>query len=232
MKKIMDKIGIETLWGGIFGVVAVVAAILELVLGGVNGAAVAGAVKDISGTLVTVMILVVAIRGLQPHRNIIEKIEQALSDWQQTNSALIIKSTDDNKTEKYGFHMRTDITNFYGDKPLTKNAGWFVRLPALVKENYISGNIQIEFHLNKGTFFEGAFLSQDELKTQFDILNQRFCAFVNAQYKDFLTAGGKNDTIVVTIQNPIRNDQDVQKLIDMLNSMLQAYLVSAKGKGI
>lgn len=138
MKKLTDRLGMETLWGGIFGVVAILAAIVELILGGVDGASVAG---DISGTLMTMMILIVAIRGLHPRKNIMERLEQELSAWQKKNAALIIKSADDDKTGKYGFHMRTDITNFYGDKPLTKNAGWFVRLPALTKGNYSSGNI-------------------------------------------------------------------------------------------
>ena len=119
----------ETLGGGIFGVVAILAAIVELILGVVDGASVAGMVKDISGTLMTMMIVIVAIRGLHPRKNIMERLEQELSAWQKKNAALIIKSADDDKTEKYGFHMRTDFTNFYGDKPLTKNAGWFVRLP-------------------------------------------------------------------------------------------------------
>ena len=75
-------------------------------------------------------------------------------------------------------------------------------------------------------------MSPDELKAQFEKLNQRFCSFINAQYRDFLTAGGKNDMIVVAIEKPLTSDADIERLIDVLDSMLQAYLVSAKGKTV
>ena len=49
-------------------------------------------------------------------------------------------------------------------------------------------------------------MSPNELKAQFEKLNQRFCSFINAQYRDFLTAGGKNDMIVVAIEKPLTSD--------------------------
>lgn len=229
----MRKIGMETLWGGIFGIVAIAAAIVEMVLNGFETIAIAGAIKDISGTLVTVMVLLFAIKSLLPHKeklSIEEKIILALDAWQQANSTMIIKSADDEKTGKYGFHMRTDIRDFYRAAPLTKNSGWFVRLPLPQGNNYANENIRIEFHLNKGTFFEGIELSTDELKHRFDQLNKLFCDFINAKYHDFLRASGQNDIIILTLLRPIENDGDIQKMTEVLNSMFQAYLASANVK--
>lgn len=229
----MRKIGVETLWGGIFGIVAIAAAIVEMALNGFEAMAIAGAVKDASGTLVTVMVLLFAIKNLLPHKeklSIDEKIVLALDEWQQANSTMIIKSADDEKTGKYGFHMRTDIRDFYRTTPLTKNAGWFVRLPLPQKGNYTSENIRIEFHLNKGTFFDGVTLSADELKHRFDQLNKLFCDFINAKYHDFLTASGQNDLITLMLSRPIENDEDIQRMTEVLNSMFQAYLAAANVK--
>lgn len=229
----MKKIGMETLWGGIFGVVAIMAAIIEAALNGFEAVAIAGTIKDIFGTLVTVMVFVFAIKSLLSTKeklSIEERIVRALDDWQKANSTMIIKSSDDEKTGKYGFHMRTDIRDFYRAAPLTKNSGWFVRLPLPQTGNYGQDNLQIEFHLNKGTFFEGIPLSADELKHNFDQLNKLFCDFINAKYHDFLTASGQNDLILVKLVRPIESDSDIQKLREVLNSMFQAYLASANVK--
>ncbi len=229
----MKKIGMETLWGGIFGVIAVAAALIEAGLNGFEASAVAGMVKDVSGTLVTVMVLVFAIKNLLPRKeklSVEEKVVRALDDWQKANSTMIIKSTDDDKTGKYGFHMRTDVRDFYRAAPLTKNAGWFVRLPAPQAGSYTQDGIQIEFHLNKGTFFEGMTLTPEELKQRFDQLNKLFCDFINAKYHDFLAASGQNDLIHVKLSQPIQTDADIQRLKEVLSSMFQAYLASANIK--
>ncbi len=229
----MKKIGMETLWGGIFGVVAIVAAIVEGAINGFEAAVIAGTIKDISGTLVTVIILIFAIKSLWPTKetlSIEERIVRALDNWQKANSTMIIKSSDDEKTGKYGFHMRTDVRDFYRAAPLTKNAGWFVRLPMPQSGNYGRDDLQIEFHLNKGTFFEGVSLSADELNHNFDQLNKLFCDFINAKYHGFLTASGQKDLILVKLARPIENDGDIQKLTEVLNSMFQAYLASANVK--
>lgn len=58
----MRKIDFDTLWSGILGIIAVIAAVAELILNGISAATVAAAIKDIAGTLAVVMVLFVAIR--------------------------------------------------------------------------------------------------------------------------------------------------------------------------
>lgn len=229
----MHAINMETLWGGIFGAAAIAAAVAEAALNGFEPASVAGMMKDVAGTLVTVMVLIIAIKKLLPSKeklSIEEKLVRALDDWQEANATMIIKSTDDDRTGKYGFHMRTDIRDFYRSNPLTKNAGWFVRLPAPTPGAYGKNDLQIEFHLNKGTFFEGLSLSADELKTRFNKLNELFCHFINTKYSDFLSASGQNDLILVRLSHPLQTDHDIKCLTDVLSSMFQAYLASANVK--
>lgn len=58
----MKKIEFETLWSGVLGIIAVIAAVVELVLGGVEAVTIAAAIKDIAGTLAVVMVLLVALK--------------------------------------------------------------------------------------------------------------------------------------------------------------------------
>ena len=60
----MKKIEFETLWSGVLGIIAVIAAVAELTLTGIEPATVAAAVKDISGTLAVIMVLLVTLKQL------------------------------------------------------------------------------------------------------------------------------------------------------------------------
>lgn len=64
IQRVKEKIEFETLWSGILGVVAVIAAVVEMILSGVNAVSIAGTVKDIAGTLAVIMVLLVAIKQL------------------------------------------------------------------------------------------------------------------------------------------------------------------------
>lgn len=228
------RLGTETILGGVFGIIAVVAACLEMQANGFSTATILGGIKDIAGTMVAVMVFLIAIRSLIPKKERMtfeEKLIGALSDWQQSNSTLIVKSTDDEKTRKYGFSMRTDIKDFYNANPVTKNVGWFVRLPLIAKENYQKDRFNIVFHLNKGTFFEGVSKGDEDLKQAFKELGSMFSNFINRLYNknDFANATPKDEEIFVNIQ-PITSDDDIRTLVNLLNSMFQAYLASANIK--
>lgn len=60
----LKKIDKEVLFGGIFGVIAILATLGEMIANGLSAATILGAVKDISGTVVAVMVFVVAVRHL------------------------------------------------------------------------------------------------------------------------------------------------------------------------
>ncbi len=243
MKNTKDKMEtIEIILGGIFGIITVIAAILEMQANGFSTEAIFGGLKDIAGTMVTVMVFLIAVRLLIPKKEKLtfeDKLRKALSGWEESNKTLIVKSPnkDDEHTKTYGFSMRTDIRNFYETESITKNVGWFVRLPLIRKENYQKEPFDIVFHLNKGTFFEGISKSDEELKQAYSKLSSMFSRFINNQYhiKDnvneipFASARAKVDEILVKIR-PIISDNDIKALVNLLNSMFQAYLVSANIK--
>ena len=231
MKSLLDSINLETILGGLFGLVAIIAIFAEMAIAGFDSTSIASGIKDIASMMVAVMILIVAVRRLIPKKENLsfeEKLTKALNNWCATNSTLIVKSKDDNG--KYGFSMRTDITDFYRAVPLTNNFGWFVRMPMIDEAVYGKRDLQINFHLNKGTFLEGIKLTNEELRAKYNELGNLFCGFINAKYSDFVTASAKDDNIKVVIRAGIQSDADISRFVDLLDSMIQAYLTSANIK--
>ncbi len=58
----------EKFWGGIFGVIAIVAAFAEMFVNGISAESITGAIKDVSGTLVVVVLFVAVIRKIMPKK--------------------------------------------------------------------------------------------------------------------------------------------------------------------
>ena len=65
----MDKLDLrEKILGGVFGIISIVSALAELMLGDMSASGIFGAVKDISGTLIVVILLVMVVKMLRPQK--------------------------------------------------------------------------------------------------------------------------------------------------------------------
>ncbi len=236
MKKFLEKLGVETLWGGIFGVIAILAIIAELFLNGVSAESIVGAVKDIAGTVVSVMVFAIAIKHIikqiREAKTFEDKLKNALLKWQEDHSAMIVRKEkydyehENGPATCFSFGLKTNLKDFYDNKE-TQNTGWFLRMPLLIKENYNNGNVVLKFRLNKGTFFEGMDMTKEELANGYNKLNDLFTKFINACYGEFAEAQGSGQDIAVTIKNQIETTDDINKLISVIDSMYNAYLVAA-----
>lgn len=83
----------EKFWGGVFGVIAIAAAIGEAFANGISLSTILGAVKDVSGTLVVVVLLVTFIKQLpRKLKNTAEILEQYVENWGVDNAPLIFKA--------------------------------------------------------------------------------------------------------------------------------------------
>lgn len=66
----MDKLDFkEKLWGGIFGAIAIAAAIVEMLLNGVSAVTIVAAVKDVFGTLVVIVVFWEIIKDKLPKKS-------------------------------------------------------------------------------------------------------------------------------------------------------------------
>lgn len=230
-KQKMSKLDLrEKLWGGIFGIISILAAIGEMFIKGVSSESVFGVIKDVSGTLVVVVLLVVVVKNLIPKKyqlSFEERLEAALNKWQKANSNMIIEGVI--ADSKYDLSIRVDVNDFYNLVPKTKDKGMFLRMPLLTEENYRNPNIVLNFFLRKSVFLVG--VEDEQLMSSFTHLNSKFCTYINTRFQKFAVANGPtSQEIDVIIMNPIITDEDIDKLIEVINGMYQAYLVAAKIK--
>lgn len=229
----MKEVNAETIFGGIFGLVSIVAAVMEMYFSGYKMTSIAGAVKDISATMVAVMVLLLIFRDFFSKKiniNFEDRFKNKLDSWAQNNRT-IIKKSDIDKQGFYGYDMFTDMNNFYKGANFSKNSGWFVRFPEIKESHYNRNDIKIDFHLNKGTFFEGLLLQPEELEERYEKIASNIRDFIFKLYSNKMSeAFYKNQTITIIMSNKIQTDEEIDSLINILDSMIKAYLVSANIK--
>lgn len=221
----------KAILGGIFGILSVVAAIYQVLLSGYDKVSIAGAIQSISGTMLNVMVLFLVFKNFYEKKigSFEDRLKSRLKKWTKDNRN-IIKKSNPNKVGFYGYDMFTDMNNFY-KKSNSKNSGWFVRLPDIKESNYNKGNIKIYFHLNKGTFFEGMGLKDEELGPLYKSIASNIKEYITDIYdKKELNISYDNQTITIIIVNPIQTNKEINFLIRVLDSMVKAYLVSANIK--
>lgn len=100
---------LEKIGGGLLGVVAIGAAVAELVLGEVNAESIAGMIKDIAGTLIVVMVLLAALKKLVPKKTTDFKsiFDSEMEKIVTKYSPLIGKDTD--KEGRYNIADNMDV---------------------------------------------------------------------------------------------------------------------------
>jgi hypothetical protein len=228
----------EKVLGGIFGIITIVAAFLEMLEAGITTASVLGAVKDISSTLIVVVLFITVINLLRPKKEITpfeDRLLNALEEWQKENSNMIVKKDNSDGNHHYGLSMKTDINNFFMNTGSKANAGWFVRLPIIEDENYRKENIEVLFNLNRGTYFENRRdLNNDEKNTGLARLADRLSAYLKEKHNDLIEgiskSGKDHVTLTVTLKKTIENDDDIKELIEMINTMYKGCLVASNIK--
>ena len=82
---------IDKILGGIFAVVAIVAAVIELVLGDISTATVAACIKDVFSTLAVVVLFFAVIKDKMPARNFRQAFEREMVEISAKYAPLIRK---------------------------------------------------------------------------------------------------------------------------------------------
>lgn len=227
----MSKNG-ETIFGGIFGILSIIAALYQLSLAEYDKDAIAGAVQAIAGTMLNVMVLFLVFKNFYSKKtySFEERLKNKLNEWAKENKTVIVKSASD-KAGFYGYDMFTDMNNFYKGSEYSKNSGWFVRFPEIKESNYNHKDIKIDFHLNKGTFFEGMGLKDEELEPRYEKIASNIINYMRTMFGGEISETFyKNQTISIIIPNPIQTDEEIDSMIKILDGMIKAYLVSANIK--
>lgn len=244
MKKLIDKIGLETFWGGIFALITAAAIITEVAMANFEPAAIAGGVKDLFGTLITIVMLLVAVRALKPKKQATsfeERMNDALNGWLENHSNMIVKTSKlpQGHENDFGMSMTTDVNRFYNSELLKsdggKGVGRFFRITKIDRKTYESNDVQVIFFLNSQTYCVSN-ESNDKL-TELMSVASNLSMYIQGVV-DGINVGAvrkdNNDTVMIPIsfKEPIVTDEreDVDKVINLIDRMYEAMLVSARRK--
>lgn len=226
-----DEDSMEKIVGGIFGAVAIGAIVVEMCLGRFETAVIASGVKDIFGTLITVVMLFVAIKALKPKKtepfSFEKEFKEELELFVARNERMLtVKDESNGNLKYYELYMESDFNAFFGEKTKLKS-GWFMRIPPIDEKLYSKGNITMQFHLNKGTFFAHNKL-EDEKKAYKEIGEKIKSLFLRESSKDVLLDCQyiESEKIVeINFKNPITTKDDIKKIINIIEKVYNCYLV-------
>lgn len=215
MKKLFEKIDVETFWGGLFGIVAIVAIIAEMAIAGFDTASIAGGIKDISGTLITVIMLVVAINALKVKKKPTGDFQAVFDDEMQTlikkyKPMLIEKGEEE--SENYKGFFRYNIVNKL-DCIVTNNTGGDNKLFRIKK-----GIDEIEFSVSATVFGK----NKDAVSARIANKIQQIPSDMVSECK--ITPTG----FALILKNPLESDIDAKNIVQIIDHILMLYIVEYK----
>ncbi len=218
----MKKIDLETKLGALFAFIAIIAVVIEMAMDGFSKAAIVGGIKDISGTVVVIIILFTTWIALHPKkdRNFVfdDALNTALNDWLKSHANMI--ST---KGDQRDMYMYTDVANFF-DAAHGKNAGRFAKID-------ITDKIVITFSLNRGLIVghgEADEIAKEQIRKVGDMITV-YCKSVFSEIADTRYIPSQSN-IVSTFHEVTKSQKDIDNIIAMLDRVYQAFLVCASVK--
>ena len=206
------KIDKEILFGGIFGIIAIVAAIGEMVANGISISTILGAIKDIAGTLVAVMVFIIAIKHL---------FVKKAADFDQ-----VFYDEMENIVKKYSPIIEKDnvIANRYNiasnlDSILGKEAGAYHTMFELSSKNDITFNISKTVFMGKS-------------KDSFDNLQQKIATQIGSKIKDSFDFVDKFEVTAKGVKfiftHELKTNIDAVQLAELVDCTLLLYFIEYK----
>lgn len=206
------KIDKEILFGGIFGIIAIVATAGEMIANGISIATIFGAIKDIAGTLVAVMVFIIAVRHLfvkkaADFNGVFEaEMEKIIAKY----APIILK--DDSVEGRYNIASNLDSI-------LGKEAGAYHSMFD------INSRTSISFNISK-TVFMG------KSKNSFDDLQQKIATQIGSKLKDSFDIVGEYEVtgkgVKLTFKEELKSNKDAVQLAEIVDCALLLYFVEYK----
>ncbi len=230
----MSTIDLDTKLGGIFGVVAMIAIGSEVYLGGFSVASCVAGVKDASGTLVSLMVFLVAVKTLVSERpkNFTEDITNRLDVFEMEYLPLIFKVSGYKiRKENYytqGFCILKDISKFStllgpmqkGTEEYTKHASYssrqttqFIQLPDCSRMVDCDEFFKIEINFKKDIQY-------------IENLQQTMKAEIGSRFQ--YTVSATTDTLTVEVPK-IESRDAIDQLFSMLGFVVRLFQIGNTG---
>lgn len=220
---------LEMVLGGIFGAIAIIAAILSIALGEVNASTVFGCIKDVASTIVAVLVLLVAIRQFRPKKAgdfkaafnkemdmIIEKYSPLISADNGDKNDKNKETTEETQTpKKERDFIRYNIAKKLDAMFSTENPGTPIRFFDF-SHNKSTITLFVQGH-NFGDRVED--VSKDLVKT----LKERFgdVADISSKIKPQVS-------VSVEFKEPLINEDDARLVTQVIDHVIFCYIAEYK----
>lgn len=216
MKKLIERIGAETVFAGVFGCIAIIAIFFEMAIAEFDAASVAGGIKDIAGTIIAVVMLLIAIRALAPKKKITggfeEKFEQEMEKVICKYDPLLRK--DDATRGRYNIADNMSVLYQNIDCPYHR----------LFDFNYKD---ELSFSVSK-TLFMGRKSNADFSQLQTMIVNSitskimNEYSILNKNYKPV------QDGFKLTFSQELFTPEDAVSVVEVIDKIILLYIVEYK----
>lgn len=228
----MKKIGNETIFGGIFGAIAIIATIIQMSISGFSQDAVWSGIKDLSATMVGVAVLIMAMKNFFPKKPVtFEKaLDVELKKWVERSFPLVHRAKDCpekiryyliTKTEKI-LTMTQDELQEIEEKGSVNSGtfnGKFVEFPLESKK-------RIVFFLNASTFKERANVRGKSYEDTLSLLASQISNNINKKFSDVCRADAGKDTISVTFHKEPNKVDDAKDIVKLIDHVLSLYCIA------
>ena len=212
-----DKDKAETIFGVLFGVIAVVATFAEMIIDGFSLASIVGAIKDIAGTAIVFVLMLVFVNEHKKAPGIRGSIESHMKEIEQAYAPLIrqaiaSESSDENKVAKLEKVIRYEIAGntdaLFGKKGINYSA--FFDISA-------DKPSEIKFYIRKKFFGveEGStFIAEDISKSIELYMKKRYSKLEISFEPD--KHGGK---IAIGFDKVLDAKKDIEELMEIIDDM-------------
>ena len=211
MKNFFSKLDKETKYAGMFGIVAIVAIVFEMALGNFESASIAGGIKDIAGTIIDVVMLIVAISALRPKKEknegftktFLKEMDKLLKKYAPMISFYGVESTK-NISEAYRYNIANKL-----DCVATNNPGGNYKL-FRIKE----GMSEVEFSVSATVFGD-----------RHSEVASTIAAKIKDTHSDFVSNYVINDVgFIIQFESQLLNETDAVNVIGIIDHILMLYL--------
>ncbi len=214
MKEFFKKMDSETLFGGIFGVVALVAILVEMIIGGFDNASVAGGIKDISGTVVTIIMLFVAIKALRPEKKKDEnfdeifenKMKEIIKKYEPVISFYAVEEIKGKNMKRYNIANKLDAIST--NEPGANNK--FFRISA--------GETEVEFSVSETVFPGRREAAASRISSKLALSHNDFIADIRQTKTGF----------VLVFKEPLTSEDNAVKVSSIVDHAILLYIAEYK----
>jgi len=236
------KVETETIIGAIASLIAVVAIVIGMAINQFTTDAIWSGIKDISTTLVAIIVLIVAVRKLSPKRTnetFESVLKNELDSWVNRSAPLIYLATDYDKPGTR-YYMLTNMDSIFNVAEMgidelkqrgSKNSGTFngrfIELPQYSELNKKSA--QFTFYLNATTFSQRAKANGATYEVTLVELANKITTCINAKFKNNFTSNvkEKGTQIIVTTNQPLNSLEDARTLVKLIEYVMTLYTIAS-----